>query len=117
MDQTEITYAEIVPIDGYGPGFFRVNDQVINGAALVLPARTIPWGGYGDTDSILTAVDDIDVVFIGTGAEITHLPVDFKETLEVAGIGVEPMSSPSACKLYNILVAEGRRVACALLPV
>ena len=67
-------------IDGYGPGFFRVNDQVINGAALVLPARTIPWGGYGDTDSILTAVDDIDVVFIGTGAEITHLPVDFKET-------------------------------------
>ena len=38
-------------------------------------------------------------------------------TLEEAGIGVEVMSSPAACRTYNVLLSEGRRVALALLPV
>ena len=56
-------------------------------------------------------------VFVGTGAEIAQLPAQFRETLEKAGLGLEPMSSPSACRTYNVLLSEGRRVGLALFPV
>ncbi len=117
MAPNSITYPEVVPIDGFGRGFFRIAGQVINGPVLVLPTHATPWGGYGETTEILRAKPDIDVLFIGTGAEISHLPEDFRNLLEEAGIGAEPMASASACRMYNILVSEGRRIACALLPV
>jgi len=50
-------------------------------------------------------------------AEIAHLPVAFRKQLEDAGLGVEAMASPAACRTYNVLLSEGRRVALALLPV
>ncbi|MDO7705618.1 MAG: Mth938-like domain-containing protein, partial [Loktanella sp.] len=51
------------------------------------------------------------------GAEIAHLPANFREVFDEAGIGVEPMSSPAACRSYNVLLSEGRRIAAALIPV
>ncbi|WP_445811201.1 Mth938-like domain-containing protein, partial [Yoonia sp.] len=66
---------------------------------------------------IIDRMADVDVVFVGTGAEIAHLPADFRNTLEQAGIGVESMASPAACRTYNVLLSEGRRVAVALIPV
>ena len=116
MPHPPITYPEPVPIDAYGPGFFRIANQKIAGAIIILPTKTTSCNGYPDTAPILAAAQ-IDVLIIGTGAEITHLPTAFKTALEAAAIGFEPMSSPSACRLYNILVSEGRRLACALLPI
>jgi uncharacterized protein len=57
------------------------------------------------------------VLFVGTGAEIAHIPPELRVALEDVGIGVEIMSSPAACRTYNVLLSEGRRVAAALLPV
>ena len=57
------------------------------------------------------------VLFVGTGAEIAHAPRAFRDRLEEAGIGVETMATPAACRTYNVLLSEGRRVAVALLPV
>jgi uncharacterized protein len=56
-------------------------------------------------------------VFVGTGKDISHIPSTLRQTLEAAGVGVESMNSPSACRTYNITLSEGRRVAAALLPV
>jgi len=117
VTQPIITYAEPVPIDGFGPGFFRIAGQVVTGNLLVLPTAVTPWGGFTDTGSILAASADLDVVFVGTGPDIAHLPTDFVDTLQDAGLGVEPMATASACRLYNVLLSEGRRVACALLSV
>ncbi len=117
MVDAVISYDEVVPIDGYGPGFFRVAGQVLDGAALILPTSAAPWGGYSDTAGILAAASDIDVLLVGTGAEIAHLPLEFRTMLEDAGLGVEPMATLTACRLYNDLVSEGRRMGCALLPV
>jgi uncharacterized protein len=117
MRLNEITYNDAVPIDGYGPGFFRVGGKRHEGALLVLPTGVSVWGGFDDTATLLAAVADIDVLFVGTGAEIAHPPKDFRETLEEVGIGVEAMASPAACRTYNVLLSEGRRVAVALLPV
>ena len=53
----------------------------------------------------------------GTGAEIAHIPPRLRSALEGAGLGVEVMASPTACRTYNVLLSEGRRVGLALLPV
>lgn len=117
MRLNEISYNDAVPIDGYGTGFFRVGGQRYDDAILVLPTGVTSWGGFADTATLLAQVADIDVLFVGTGAEIAHPPKEFRTTLEDAGIGVETMASPAACRTYNVLLSEGRRVAVALLPV
>ncbi len=67
--------------------------------------------------TILALAEKIDVLFVGTGAEIAHVPQAFRAGIEASGIGVEVMNSPAACRTYNVLLSEGRRIAVALLPV
>ncbi len=117
MRLNEITYNSSAPVDGYGLGFFRIGGQVYEGAVLTGPTGTAGWGGYDDQDVLLELSDDVDVVFIGTGAELSHIPAGLRVALEDAGLGVEIMNSPAACRTYNVLLSEGRRVALALIPV
>ena len=117
MRLTEISYGTAQPIDGYGPGFFRVGGHVLRGACLITPWDAGLWGGLKDTETPLAMAGKIDVLFLGMGSEIAHAPREFRATLEAAGIGVEVMSSPAACRTYNVLLSEGRRIAVALLPV
>ncbi|PIE13953.1 MAG: hypothetical protein CSA70_03910 [Rhodobacterales bacterium] len=117
MEFHEVEYGEAVPVEGYGPGFFRLRGEVIRGAMIVTATGARGWSGYDDAAPLLALAGDIDVLFVGTGAEIAHLPKGLRSALEEVGIGVEVMNSPSACRTYNVLVAEGRRVALAVLPV
>lgn len=117
MRLTEITYGEARPIDGYGPGFFRIGGHLLQGACLITPWDAGPWGGLDDTATPLAMLGKIDVLLLGMGADVAHPPAAFRAALEEAGIGVDVMSSPSACRTYNILLSEGRRIAAALLPV
>lgn len=117
MRLTEVSYGTAQAIEGYGPGFFRVGGHVLRGAALVTPWDAGPWGGLPDCAAPLTLAGRIDVLLLGMGAEIAHAPQAFREALEAAGIGVEVMNSPAACRTYNVLLGEGRRIAAALLPV
>lgn len=117
MRLTEITYENAQPIDSYGPGFFRIAGQVIRGPMLVTPWDAGPWGGLEDTEAPLALIGKIDVLFVGMGDEIAHVPLAFRSALEAAGIGVEVMNSPAAARTYNVLLSEGRRIAAALLPV
>lgn len=117
MRLNEVTYTDALPVDGYGPGFFRVGGKVHEGALAILPTGVGPWGGYEDTATLVAAAEAVDVILIGTGAEIAHTPAAFREALENAGIGIDVMASPQACRTYNVLLGEGRRVALAALPV
>ncbi len=117
MRLNEIVYDGSLPIDGYGPGFFRVGGNVIEGAIVVLPSGVASWGGYDDVATLLAAADSLDVMFIGTGREVAHVPAALRLALEEAGIGVEGMASPAACRTYNVLLSEGRRVGVALIAV
>lgn len=117
MRLNEVIYTDARPVDGYGPGFFRIGGKVVDGPVMVMPGGVRGWGGYDDTVALLAEAGDIDVLFVGTGAEIAHVPADFRTRLEEAGLGVEAMASPAACRTYNVLLSEGRRVALALIPV
>ncbi|MEM7641764.1 MAG: Mth938-like domain-containing protein [Pseudomonadota bacterium] len=117
MNLTEVTFDDARPFDGYGPGFFRIGGQVVEGPLILHPGGLAPWSGYGDMGPLTALAGDIDVVFIGTGAEIAHVPADLRAAVEGAGLGLEVMNTPAACRTYNVLVGEGRRVAAAVLPV
>ncbi|SEL33714.1 Uncharacterized conserved protein, contains Mth938-like domain [Roseivivax marinus] len=117
MRLNEISYSDAEPVEGYGPGFFRIGGKALDGPLLLSPHGTHVWGGYEDGDALRALAGEIDVLFVGTGPETAHLPKHLRTELEEAGIGVEVMNSPSACRTYNVLLAEGRRVALAVLPV
>lgn len=68
MQLTEITYDEAMPIEGYGPGFFRIGGQRLEGACLISPWGAGAWGGLEDTETPMTLVGRIDVLFVGMGA-------------------------------------------------
>ncbi|MGR3493071.1 MAG: Mth938-like domain-containing protein [Shimia sp.] len=116
MEMNEVSFDGVVPVDGYGPGFFRLRGETQEGPLLLLPNGPQTWDGT-DTEPLVAAAAHVDVLFYGTGAEIAHPPADLKAQMEEAGIGLEPMSTPSACRTYNVLLSEGRRVGLAALPV
>ena len=117
MRLTEITYGQALAIESYGPGFFRVGHHVLRGSVLVTPWDAGAWGGMADFATPLDLAGRIVVLLVGTGREIAQVPVEFRDALEAAGIGVEVMNSPAACRTYNVLLGEGRRVAACLLAV
>lgn len=117
MRLIEVSYGTAQAIEGYGPEFFRVGPHILQGATLVTPWDAGAWGGLTDTAGPLALAGRIDVLLVGLGATIAPVPRAFRDALEAAGIGVEPMSSPAACRTYNVLLGEGRRIAAALLPV
>lgn len=115
MKPTEFDGA--VPVDGYGPGFFRVGGKVFHGPVLVTQGGGRDWGGLQDSDALIALSGQIDVLFLGMGADIAHPPKVLVQALEQADIMVEAMASPTAARTYNVTLSEGRRVACALIPV
>lgn len=116
MSPTEF-FGGAVPVDGYGPGFFRVGGMVYHGAVIVTEQGAAAWDGLSDPAALLALAGTIDVLFLGMGKDVAFPPRDLAQALEDAGIMAEPMSSPSAARSYNVTLSEGRRVACALLPL
>ena len=117
MKLTEMHFAEAQPVESYGQGFFKIGGHRIESGMLLTAEGAKLWGGYDDFQSLLALQGAVDVIFVGPGAEIAHLPSDLRQKIEATGMGVEVMNSPAACRTYNVLAAEGRRVALAALPV
>jgi uncharacterized protein len=105
------------PVEGYGPGFFRVGGSVLHGPILVTPEGAARWGGLEDRAALLALAGQVDVILLGMGAEIAWPDRALRAALEEQGLALEPMSSPAAARTFNVLLAEGRRIAAALLPV
>jgi uncharacterized protein len=117
MRLNEIVFTDAKPVEGYGPGFFRIGGEVIHGPVLAGPGGISTWEGFDDIEALLALKGQIDVLFVGTGVDINHLPEPLTQALFDVGVGVEAMASPAACRTYNILLSEGRRIALALIPV
>lgn len=117
MELNEITYPDAQPVEGYGPGFFRVAGRVLDGPMLATRDRAVSWGGLDDMAALTALAGEVDVLFVGMGPEMAFAPAKLVAALEAVGIGVESMATPAACRTYNVTLSEGRRVALAALPV
>ena len=124
----ELVFSGQPPVDGYGDGGFRIQGAFHAGSLLLLPAGILPWevAALGDlTAESLAPVRDagpsggnaVDVLLIGTGARIARPAAHVVADLEAQGIGVEFMDTGAACRTYNVLLSEARRVAAALIAV
>lgn len=112
------------PIDAYGNGGFRFADMSHRGSVLALPSGIHGWdvATFADIDAasldkIVADAKEIDVLLIGCGADLIPLPKVLKELLAEHGISVDVMSTGAAVRTYNILIAEERAAACALIAV
>ena len=112
------------PIDAYGNGGFRFADMALRGSLLWLPSGVHGWSfpeGEALTVHALARVldeaEDIEVLLVGTGPEIRPLPQALKAALRARGISSDPMSTGAAVRTYNVMLAESRAVAAALIAV
>ena len=110
-------------ITAYGTGFVSVNETTFTGTVLLGEgAPTTDFRERGPDDLSAATITrlrayDPEVIIIGTGARHVFLPPELIAPLMRAGIGVEIMSTSAACRTYNILGAEGRKVVALLLPI
>jgi uncharacterized protein len=106
---------------GYGAGHVIVNHKRFEHSLIVLPDRIIEnWDASAFEDVTAEHFDFVlslqpEMVLFGTGAALRFPHPRLTRSLIQAGIGVEVMDTAAACRTYNILMAEGRRVAAALL--
>lgn len=110
-------------ITAYGPGFIEVNAQRIEHALLLMPEAPFAlWAPERFEDLVASHFDEVlaaepEVVLLGTGARQRFAHPRLTAALIARRIGVESMDTGAACRTYNILLTEGRRVLAALLPV
>lgn len=112
------------PIDAYGNGGFRFADMSHRGSVLMLPSGVYAWDvAEGDPllvekfQRVLDEARDIEVLLVGTGRDIRPLPADLKTALRASNISSDPMSTGAAVRTYNVMLAEARAVAVALIAV
>ena len=106
---------------GYGPGFVRIGILEYRENVVVTPEQIItgwaPGGFDALTEADFEAVAELEpeVTLVGTGATIRFPHPRLTRALTDARIGLEVMDTPAACRTFNILAAEGRKVAVAIL--
>jgi uncharacterized protein len=111
-------------IQAYREGGFTVAGTSHEGSLLVMPERTLPW--RVDTLAAVTvesmapiteAEPAVELLILGCGREFAPAPANLREALRAHGIVIEAMATPAACRTYNVLLAEDRRIAAALIAV
>jgi uncharacterized protein len=108
-------------VTGYGAGFVAVNGVRFERSVVVLPDRIVTDWRATTFDALepaqLAALAGLgaDIVLLGTGDAIRFPRPELVRPLVEARIGLEVMDVQAACRTFNILGAEGRKVAAALL--
>jgi uncharacterized protein len=107
-------------ISGYGEGFVTVNGRRHEANLIVMPERLLPWDVAGfdsltETDFHVFSELNLEILLLGTGPKQRFPHPRLTQALAAKRIGVEAMDLQAACRTYNILMAEERRVAAALL--
>ena len=107
-------------ITGYGEGYVMVNGERLDSNVVVLPDRIEPlavktFDALGTEDFAFLRDLKAEIVLLGTGVRQRFPHPRHTAELAKAGIGLEVMDLQAACRTYNILVAEERKVAAALL--
>ncbi len=112
------------PIDAYGNGGFRFAEMSHRGSILCLPSGIHGWEpknppllSRADLGAILEEASDIEILLVGTGMDLRRIPEDVRALMRQHHISSDPMSTGAAVRTYNVLLAEDRAVAAALIAV
>lgn len=112
------------PIDAYGNGGFRFAEMSHRGSILCLPSGIYGWEPIDranlvpeDFARVFAEAGTVEVLLVGMGALLQPLPRDLRAALKEARISADPMSTGAAVRTYNVLLAEDRAVAAALIAV
>ncbi len=110
-------------IRSYGPGQVTINNDVYQCSVIVTPGRVITdWSPreFAELEAVhfeeITALEP-EVVILGTGAQLQFPSPTHTRALVEARVGLEVMDTGAACRTYNILMSEGRKVVAALLMI
>ena len=124
MSGGEAHYPGQAPIEAYGNGGFRFAGMSHKGSLLCLPSGIFAWsvsriGDLAPSDFSLVFAEPARVSFVlfGAGPALVRPSKDVRHAFEDAGIGLDVMDTGAACRTYNVLLAEGRPVAAALIAV
>ncbi len=124
MDITPRARADRQVIQAYGGGGFRIAGTRHEGAVLVLPDTTLAWPLAApptiEAESLSALRETgppVELLLIGTGASMVRIDAALRREIKSWGIVVDAMDTGAACRTYNVLLLEERRVAAALLPV
>jgi len=117
-------FPQQVGIDAYGNGGFRFAEMSHRGSLLCLPGGMLGWSVTTAAEitlesltPVLASAGDIDVLMIGLGHDIAGLAPKIRAALRARGIIVEAITTGGAVRTYNVLLAEHRAVAAALIAV
>jgi uncharacterized protein len=123
-DSAERHLPRQAPIEAYGAGGFRFAEMSHKGSLLSLPGGIWAWPPRSaaeiDIASLARVFSEkaaIDIFLIGCGREPVLLAAPLRERLRAEGISFDVMPTRAAASTYNVLLAEGRRVAAALIAV
>jgi uncharacterized protein len=112
------------PIDTYGNGGFRFAGMSHRGSLICIPSGIYGWPGpTGDTidvaslEKLFAEAAEIEVLLLGTGKTLKPADIAVRARCREFGIVAESMSTGAAVRTYNVLLAEGRAVAAALMAV
>jgi uncharacterized protein len=105
---------------GYGPGYIAINNVRHETCVVVTPEKVVQWDvtgfeALGAADFGFIAELKPEIVIFGTGATQRFPLPGLARSLAGIGVGVEIMDSRAACRTYNILASEGRKVVAAVL--
>ncbi len=112
------------PINAYGNGGFRFAQMSHRGSILLLPSGIHAWPVTQFSDLIVSDFSrvfdeaaDIEFLLLGCGDELQRPPADIREEFREHGTWIEPMATGAAARTWNVLLAEQRAVAAALIAV
>jgi len=111
-------------IEAYGDGGFRITGRRIEGSVIVAPSMQLDWPVAAmdalapDSFDLMDQLPDaVEILLLGCGTSMAFLKPDIRAALKARGVAVEPMDTGAACRTYNVLMAEDRRVAAALIAI
>ena len=124
MDVTPLIARDRQVVQSYSGGVFRISGKIYDHALFLFPQFVERWSFSEDVSeldvsdffALFPHKNNLDVVLLGTGNRMQFFAPVLKESLKREGLMVDAMDTGAACRTYNVLLAEGRRVACALIP-
>lgn len=123
MDITPLVPKGRKTITGYGGGGFKINHEFIAGSLIVFAEAVLPWNiqdakalSLVDFAAVL-AQEGVELLLIGTGRTTALISPEIRAAFKAKNVAIDVMDTGAACRTFNVLLSEERRVAAAVMAV